>query len=164
MSGPRRLLLVGGMGLAIWGMAYGWCYAVFAEHQALDGMGSSLTMLFSAAAERDDSRAESAYNSYAEAKYVYDRQVDVHSHWIGLAMLLVLIGIAFDRASFPERAKVWLAIALLLGAFVFPLGVLLQTQSHGTFPRGVAIAGSGLMILALAATIAGFAREPAAGS
>src|SRR5437899_6639238 len=34
MSGSRRLLIIGGVALAIWGMSYGLWYAVFAEHQA----------------------------------------------------------------------------------------------------------------------------------
>lgn len=159
MSNARRMLLAGGIALAIWGMSYGLWYAVFAEHQALDGIGSSLTALFSAAAEQDGAHAASALTRYAEAKYVYDRQVDVHSHWIGLAMLLVVVGFAFDRVNFSERTKVWITTALLLGAFGFPLGVLLQTFSHGAFPRAVAVAGSGLMILALATTVVGFARQ-----
>lgn len=159
MSASRRLLLLGGIGLAIWGMAYGLWYAAFAEHQALDGIGSSLTTLFSAAAQRDDSSAKASLDRYTEAKYAYDRHVDVHSHWIGLAMLLVVLGIAFDRVSFSERTKVLLVMALLLGAFGFPFGVLLETRSHGPFARAVAIAGSTLIILALGITALGFARK-----
>ncbi len=39
MSSSRRLLIVGGIALAVWGMGYGLWYAVFAEHQALDSIG-----------------------------------------------------------------------------------------------------------------------------
>lgn len=159
MSGSRRLLLLGGIALAIWGMGYGLWYAVFAEHQALDGIGSSLTTLLSAGAERNNSEAKASFDRYAEAKYVYDRQVDVHSHWIGLAMLLVVIGIGFDRVNFTERVKLLLSVGLLLGAFVFPLGVLLQTLSHGSLPRAVAVAGSALVIVTLAIAVVGFARS-----
>jgi hypothetical protein len=138
MSGARRLLLFGGIALALWGMGYGLWDAVFAEHQALDGIGASLAAGFSAAAQRDSGAAAAALSQYREAKYVYDRQVDVHGHWIGLAMLL-------------------------LGAIIFPLGVLLQTVSHGPLPRGVAIAGSGMIIASLAASVWGFARSSATG-
>jgi hypothetical protein len=131
-------------------MGYGLWYAVFAEHQALDNIGASLAAAFSAAAERNPVAAESSLRQYREAKYIYDRQVDVHSHWIGLAMLVVVIGIGFDRVRLPERIQLLLAFGLLLGAVVFPLGVLLQTISHGPLPRTVAIAGSALMIAALA--------------
>ena len=149
MSGPRRLLIVGGFALAVWGMGYGLWYAVFAEHQALDSIGASLAGSFADAADRNPEGRESSLEQYREAKYVYDRQVDVHGHWIGLAMLLIVLGIGFDRVNFGERLKVFLALGLLLGSVVFPLGILLQTMSHGPLPRAIAIAGSGFVISAL---------------
>jgi hypothetical protein len=145
-------------------MSYGLWYAVFAEHQALDNIGASLATTFSAAAEHNPVAAESSLRQYRETKYIYDRQVDVHSHWIGLAMLVVVIGIGFDRVHFSERIKLLLAFGLLAGAAVFPLGVLLQTISHGPMPRAVAITGSALMIAALAGCAFGAAagRAPSA--
>jgi len=160
MSGSRRLLIVGGIALAIWGMSYGLWYAVFAEHQALDNIGSSLAGSFAAAADRNPRIMESSLQQYREAKYVYERQVDVHGHWIGLAMVLIVLGIGFDRVNFAERFKMFLALALLVGAVVFPLGVLLQTVDHGPLPRAVAIAGSGFVIAGLVGCAAGaFARR-----
>jgi hypothetical protein len=159
MSGVRRLLVFGGIALALWGMSHGLWYAVFAEHQALDGIGASLAASFSAAAQRDPGAAAVALGQYREAKYVYDRQVDVHGHWIGLAMLLIVLGIGFDRVEFSSRLKVLLALSLLLGAAIFPMGVWLQTISHGPLPRAVAIAGSGMIIASLVASAWGFARS-----
>ena len=164
MSGSRRLLIVGGIALAVWGMGYGLWYAVFAEHQALDNIGASLAGSFAAAADRNPAGREASLEQYREAKYVYDRQVDVHGHWIGLAMLLIVLGIGFDRVKFSERFKFFLALGLLLGSVIFPLGVLLQTISHGALPRAVAIAGSALVIAALLGSAAGVvARESAQG-
>jgi hypothetical protein len=57
--------------------------------------------------------------------------------------------------NFSERWKLLLAAALWMGAVIFPLGVLLQTISHGAVPRAVAIVGSGLVIAGLAGTAAG---------
>jgi hypothetical protein len=159
MSKARRLLVLGGIALALWGMSYGLWYAVFAEHQALDSIGGSLAAGFSAAAERDSAAASAALSQYREAKYVYDRQVDVHGHWIGLAMLLIILGIGFDRVAFSRRSQFLLALGLFLGAVVFPLGVLLQTVSHGPGPRAVAIAGSAMIIASLAGSVWGFARS-----
>jgi hypothetical protein len=165
MSRSRRLLIVGGIALAVWGMSYGLWYAVFAEHQALDNIGASLAGSFAAAAERNPVSMETSLEHYREAKYIYDRQVDVHGHWIGLAMLLIVLGIGFDRVNFSERLKVFLALGLLLGAVIFPLGVLLQTLSHGAFPRAIAIAGSALVIAALLGSAAGVvARDSSAGA
>ena len=159
MRASRRILLIGGLALAAWGMAYGLWYAVFAEHQALDAIGSALTSGFSASAQRDSAGIALALGRYREAKYVYDRCVDVHSHWLGLAILLIVIGLAFDGVAFSEKSKRFLAVALLLGAVLFPFGVWLQTLSHGTFPRGVAVIGSALIVLSLAVTACGFARQ-----
>ena len=159
MSGSRRVLIVGGIALALWGMGYGLWYAVFAEHQALDGIGGSLAMAFEAAASRNT--VETAFSNYKEAKYVYDRQVDVHGHWIGLAMLLIAVGIGFDRVRFAKRQRLMLASALLAGAAIFPLGVLLQTFDHGAIPRGIAILGSVLVIAALFGITLGMAGREA---
>src|SRR6266849_7831321 len=144
MSSSRRLLIVGGIALAVWGMGYGLWYAVFAEHQALDSIGASLSDGFAAAADRKPAAMDASLQQYREAKYVYDRQVDVHGHWIGLAMLLIVLGIGFDRVAFSKRSQFLLALGLFLGAVIFPLGVLLQTASHGSGPRAVAIAGSAM--------------------
>jgi hypothetical protein len=155
----RRLLLFGGISLAILGMSYGLWYAVIAEHQALDGIGYSLSSGFQAAAERNSVGAENSLLSYREAKYVYDRQVDVHGHWIGLAMLLIVLAIGFDHVGVPEKIKQLLAWALLIGSALFPLGVLMQTWSHGPLPRAIAILGSGLLITALAGVVLGLMRR-----
>lgn len=157
MSAARRLLIVGGIALALLGMIYGVWYAVFAEHQELDGMGRSLTASFSAAAKRDSVAAGAALHEYKVLKYSYDRHVDAHGHWIGLAMLLVVLGIALERTGFNERLTMLLAAGLALGSFLFPLGVLLQTFSHGPAPRAVAVVGSALVIVSLAGMAVGFA-------
>src|SRR5262249_26454469 len=112
MTDGRRLLIVGGIALALWGMGYGLWYAVFAEHQALDNIGASLATGFSAAAERNNTAADAALLQYRAAKYNYDRQVDVHGHWIGLAMLLIVVGIAYDRVAFSSNLKFAAALGL----------------------------------------------------
>ena len=155
----RKLLLFGGIALAILGMSYGLWYAVFAEHQALDGIGRSLSASFRAAAERNPAGSENSLLQYREAKYAYDRQVDVHGHWIGLAMLLFVLAIALDHTGLSEKFKLLLACALFSGAVFFPLGVLLQTWSHGPLPRAITILGSALVIAGLAGVVLGFMRR-----
>jgi len=75
--------------------------------------------------------------------------------------LLIVVGIAFDRVRFAERYKRVLASALLAGAAIFPLGVLLQTFDHGAIPRGIAIFGSVLVIAALFGITLGMAGREA---
>ena len=163
MSASRKLLLGGGLALVLWAMSFGLWYAVFVEHQTLERMGGSLATGFAQAAERkmDDARASLA--AYAETEYDYVRQVDVHSHWGGLAVLLMLLGVAFDRVGFSERGRTGVAALLVAGSFLFPLGVLLQTVDHGVGPKILGAAGAAMVILGMGAAALGFARGEAPG-
>lgn len=158
MTRDRKILIFGGIALALLGMTYGLYYAVFVEHQTLDQIGGSLAGAFVSAAEQNWPQAESSIAGYAEAKYRYVRQVDVHSHWGGLAMLMIVLGVVFDELKFGERTRALLAWSMLIGSIIFPLGVMLQTVNFQVFGSALAIAGSGLVILALGVTAAGFAR------
>ena len=158
MTFSRKLLIFGGLALAILGMGYGIWYAVFIEHQTLDGLGSALATGFMRAAENRRVESQAALADAASRSFVYVRQVDAHGHWIGLGLLLVILGIAFDRVGFGERMRTYLAMALLSGSVVFPLGVLLETWNRGVGPQAVAIMGSALVILGLSGTALGFAR------
>ena len=160
MSTGRKVLLIGGLVLSLLGMLYGLHYAVFVEHQTLDRMGGSLAQAFVHAAERNPTEAHNAVDSYATTKYDYVRQVDIHSHWIGLAMLLMVLGVVFDSVAFSQRSRTVIAAALVSGSFVFPLGVILQTVSRGgSLPSALAIVGSATVTIALGAIVWGFARS-----
>jgi hypothetical protein len=160
MTGSRKLLVLGGMALAAVGMLYGLYYAVFVEHQTLDQMGGSLAHAFASAAERNSSESQTALEAYASTKYDYVRQVDAHSHWIGLGMLMILLGALFERVNFSEAVRQAIAIGLLTGSAVFPLAVILQTYHHGAFIlKALAVVGPGLVIVGLTATAWGFARQ-----
>ena len=158
MSTPRKILIFGGLALAIVGMCYGLVYAVFIEHQTLDGLGGSLTTAFVKGAERNLPAAESSIDTYAHNAYVYVRQVDTHSHWIGLAMILILLGVAFDHLGLSDGAKSVLAVLLLIGAVTFPFGVLMQTWMGGLAPKIIASVGAASVTVGMAGSAWGFSR------
>lgn len=161
MTLSRKILIFGGLALAALGMLYGLHYAVFVEHQTLNNMGSFLFNAFSSAAAGNANASASAVQGYAAVRYDYVRQVDLHSHWIGLAMMLIVLGVIFDTVAFAERTRIRLAAALLTGSAIFPLGVILQTIMRGSaLGSALAIAGSVLVIASLAAIAAGLARQP----
>lgn len=159
MSAARKLLLFGGLALAVWGMSYGLWYALFDEHQTLEHMGASLATGFAKAAARDLDGAHRSIEEFEAAKFEYVREVDVHSHWTGLAMLLILLGIVFDRVGFDDRKRLYLALLLVVGSAVFPLGVILQTAMRGAVPDGLAIIGPALVTIGLAGAALGFLRS-----
>ncbi|MFZ0880150.1 MAG: hypothetical protein WA002_11680, partial [Candidatus Acidiferrales bacterium] len=84
MTRSGRILIVGGLLLAVLGMSYGLYYAVFVEHQTLDAIGESLTNAFVHASETNMGASQTAMQNYADANFAYVRQVDAHGHWIGL--------------------------------------------------------------------------------
>jgi hypothetical protein len=159
MSRSGKILILGGLLLVIWGMSYGLWYAVFDEHQTLERIGGSLATAYAHAAKREMPQAHAALDDYTAAKFEYVREVDVHSHWSGLAVLLFVLGLMFSQVRFEERARQWLAWTLVAGSFLFPLGVILQTVAHGPLTQGIAAVASGVLILALAAVAWGFARK-----
>ncbi len=160
MSAARKLLFLSGIGLTVWGMIWGLVYAVFFEHQVLDAMGGQITTGFVSAAQRNLPAAHAALAGYAHSEFNYVRQVDVHSHWIGLAMVLIVLGIVLDRVNLNARLRWWLALMLAVGSAVFPLGVILQTLMAGPLPLALAVIGAGLVIAGMAVAAWGFARAP----
>jgi hypothetical protein len=158
VSGSRKILIVSGVALAVWGMGFGLYYAFFVEHQTLDQIGGSLAVSFAEAAGGDLIASRAALQTYADTQFDYLRSVDVHSHWIGLAMLLIIFGVAFDRVRFRENRKLLLAWSFVIGSAAFPLGVILQTLNRGIIPQAVAGIGAALVIIALAIIALGFAR------
>ncbi len=159
MSASRKLLIFSGLALVIWGMCFGLYYALFDEHQTLERIGGSLAAGFARAAEREMAESHAALDAYAEAKFEYVREVDVHSHWTGLAMLLIVFGVIFDHVGFDERKRFYLAVLLVAGSVIFPLGVILQTVDRGVLPQAIAAIGAGFVIVALAGVALGFARR-----
>ena len=158
MSGSRKVLIISGAALALWGMGFGLYYALFVEHQTLDKIGGSLATSFADAASGDAIASSAALQTYADTQFDYVRSVDVHSHWIGLAMLLIVFGVAFDRVRFHENRKLLLSWSLVIGSVTFPLGVILQTLDRGIIPRAIAAIGAALVIIAMAIIALGFAR------
>jgi hypothetical protein len=161
VSASHKLLLAGGLVLVLWAMSFGLWYALFVEHPTLERMGEALATGFAQAAERKMEDAHASLATYSDTEFDYVRQVDVHSHWGGLAILLMLLGLAFDRVGFSERTRTVLAVLLVAGSFLFPLGVLLQTVDHGAGPKALAEVGAAMVIFGLGAVAIGFARGEA---
>lgn len=142
MSRSRKLLIIGGLFIAVCGMSYGLWYAIFDEHQTLQQMGASLATGFVEAAGRNMSASYEALETYRGISAEYVREVHAHSHWITLGMISIVLGMFYERVSFAEPVKLVLAIALVAGTAIFPLGVLLQTLSVGAIGKLLSIAGS----------------------
>jgi len=155
----QPLLAVAGLALAVWSMSYGFYYAVWVEHQTLDRIGGSLAGAFQKAATREMDASRAKLADYARAKYVYTREVDAHSHWIGLAMVLLVMAAVWDRLAFGEKGRSLLALALIGGSLLFPLGVLLQNLLPSPDGQVIALGGTSLLLVAFVLVAVGLAME-----
>ena len=78
---------------------------------------------------------------------------------------LLLVGVVMLVTPGPGWLVIFLGLGLLLGSVIFPLGVLLQTITHGPLPRAIAIAGSAFAIAGLLGSAVGVAiRGPSNAS
>jgi hypothetical protein len=155
MTAAQKLLAIGGLALAIFGMSYGLYYALFDEHQTLEGMGMSLATGFAQAAERNLPEAHDAIDDFGAIRFEYVREVHAHSHWISLSMVLFVLAIAFKRIAFGERTQLLIAVSLVCGSLLLPLGVILQTFPLGILAKAIAGVGSIAVVVGFAAVTAG---------
>lgn len=159
MSKSQKLLIISGLLLSILGMCYGLYYALFDEHQTLNDMGISLATGFAKAAEQDISKAQTAIDTFASIQSEYKREVHAHSHWISLGMLLIVLGMAFNQLAYEEKLRFIIATGLVVGASLFPLGVLLQTIDDSLLTKGLSIVGTIAMLASFFMVTLGFIKS-----
>lgn len=126
MNAPQRILILTGLFLIGFTMAFGVWYALFDEHQTLVGMGMQMATGFSEMAAGNPDASAAALENYAAINAEYRKEVHAHGHWGMLSLVLIIVGMAFKRLAVSERQGLVLAWLLALSAALFPLGVLLQ--------------------------------------
>lgn len=161
MNKAQKMLLFTGLALISFTMAYGVYYALFDEHQTLQGMGLAMTEGFVQAAQGDLAAAFAALDSFGVISAEYGTEVHAHGHWGMLALILIVLGLNFDRLALSAGRCVLLAVLLSASAFFFPLGVLLQSTALAGFGKLLSIGGSGGMIVGLLLSAWSLWRAPA---
>lgn len=159
MDRSQKILIVSGLLVAVIGMLYGLWYAIFDEHQTLQQLGGALANSFVEASNRDLPEAVSELERYRLIGTEYSREVHAHSHWITLSMILIVLGLAYERVNFGGSVKLGLAVVLSAGSFMFPLGVLLQNFPVGMLGKLLAQAGSLAVILSFLLVTVGLFRS-----
>ena len=143
-------------------MLYGLWYALFDEHQTLEQIGGAMANSFVDAAGRDLSGALEKLERYRLLGTDYAREVHAHSHWITLSMILIVLGLAYERVNYGASIKLGLAVVLSIGSFMFPLGVLLQNFPFAMLGKLLAQAGSLAVILSFLLITVGLFRPRSA--
>ena len=161
MMAAQRVLILSGLFLIACTMAFGVGYAIFDEHQTLVGMGTQMATGFMQAAAGDMAAAFAALDSYGAISTEYRYEVHSHGHWGMLSLILIVIGLVFQRLGLSQRRGLALAWLLALSAALFPLGVLLQIGPAAGFGELLSLAASSGMILGLLIAVWTLLREPA---
>ncbi len=158
MTGSQKILLSGGLALAILGMSYGFWYALVDEHPTLERMGVSLASAFAEVAKGEMAQARESLKIYGETRFEYIREVHIHGHLAALSTLLLVLGLFFNQLAFAERIRLYLASLLVFGTAVLPLGSLLEIllTGPGPIPKALALLGAVSLIGGLVAVAAGF--------
>jgi len=159
MSAAQRVLILTGIALIACTMVFGVGYALFDEHQTLAGMGTQMATGFMAAAGGDMEAAYTALDSYAAISQEYRNEVHSHGHWGMLSLILIVLGLTFDRLGFGDKNTLMLACLLAASTALFPLGVLLQIGPAAAIGEVLAIAGSMGMLFGLLITVYGLLKS-----
>jgi hypothetical protein len=158
MTGSQKILLSGGLALAIIGMAYGFWYALIDEHPTLDHMGLSLAGAFIEVANGNMDQARESLDAYGATRFEYIREVHAHGHVVALSTMLLVLGLFFNQLAFSERIRSYLASLLVFGTAALPLGRFLEIVLTGPLPTAVAVLGTIAIIGGLFTTAFGFLR------
>ena len=165
--GARRLLVLGGLALFLGGTILGDVFAVFVLHPNADRIGQALVAATAAVRQH---RAEDAGQSFAAiGGFLENRgtKVDAHSHMIGFGYLAMLLAILFPWIRLREAASRRLAVLLITGGVVLPVGVFgihyvglaySPLESIG-WASIVADGGGLLVVIACAGFLAGLWRQ-----
>ncbi len=150
---PQKWLILGGLLLALLGLVYGLVYTYIVDHQTLPRLREHYRGAFVAAAEGDAAQVESELEEGQAMNYRYVRAIDVHTHWLKMASVAILLGLILPLVQWNRKARRALAVVFLAGGLIFPLGVFAQIVSDSVVPQAVAAGGAALAIVSVAGVL-----------
>ena len=161
MTQAQRILILTGAFLIAMTMAYGVGYALFDEHQTLQGMGIQLATAFVEASKGNLDAAYQAIDNFGLISIEYRNEIHSHGHWGMLSLILIILGLVFNRLGFSEKNRLALAWLLALSAALFPLGVLFHIWSATTaIGELITLPASTGMIIGMLLAAWGLIKEP----
>lgn len=153
-----RLLLAGGTLLVLAGFLYGAWYAGadLYDHEARDT--AILRTMMTEAADEKLSIAEPSVADYGMLQGEKAVKIAAHAHIIEFGLLAMLLAFLQPHIFLSERWRRRWAWVLLAGSFILPFFVLMELR-WGLAAGGIADLGGFLVMLALAAMLAGVLRQ-----
>jgi len=156
----QRTLTVAALLLVAAGIVFGFAHAAAVRYNTLPVLQHREHWTAARLASQNGPR--DAIQAAEHKGYTYIRVVDAHTHIIKLATVLLLVALVYPLICLPEKRKRTLAIVLLTGICLFPLGVLAEIYVRGRSAQAVAAVGAMLVVLAFAGMVWGLLRGSAA--
>jgi hypothetical protein len=160
MTSSQRTLTAAALLLVAAGIVFGFAHAAAVRYNTLPVL--QYRAHWTAAALASQNGPKEAIQAAEHSSYAYTRVVDAHTHIIKLATVLLLVALVYPLICLTEKCKRILAIVLITGICVFPLGVLAEIYVQGRSAQALAAAGAMLVILAFAGMVWGLLRGTAA--
>jgi hypothetical protein len=145
MNREQKWLVTGGLLLITVGLVFGVVYGWLVGHGTLLVLKESYGSALRAAAGGDAAEMRSGAQAGQEANYRLVRAVDVHTHIIKMGTVVLLAGLLWPLLGSARKTRV--ALGLIGGAVVFPLGVFLEIYTHSMAAQAVAAIGAAVAIL-----------------
>lgn len=149
MNSAKSILILTGIALIACTMVFGVGYALFDEHQTLTGMGMFMAGGFMEAASGNMNAAFESLDAYGALSREYRSEIHSHGHWGMLSLILIILGLMFDRVALSEKNGILLASLLAFSTATFPLGVLLQIGPAAGIGEVLSVIGSVGMVIGL---------------
>lgn len=121
----RRIYVIGGIVLILAGLVLGDIFAVFILHPNAGRIGERLLAASSSVASGDAAGVVNHFKDIGGALENRGTKVDAHVHLIDFGYLALLLALLQPWIALGELQKKRLAILLLAGAWLLPVGVFL---------------------------------------
>jgi hypothetical protein len=155
MTASQRWLIFSGLALVTAGMVFGFVYTYAVDHQTLPLLREAYRDAFTGAAAHDALASQAALEQAGVMNYRYVRIVDVHTHVIKLATVLLLAGLVYPLVGWSEKTKKVAALCFVAGSVIFPTGVFAEIFSRSMVPKAAAAGGALLVIVSFAVILTG---------
>lgn len=105
----------------------------------------------------DMQKAEEELTKGMETEENFHNKVSAHSHALGMALLVLLLGLIQPFLGLPERVKSIFACVLVAGTILMPVGILVELANVAT-GTAIIIVGGALTIISVIVTLIGIIK------
>jgi ABC-type thiamin/hydroxymethylpyrimidine transport system permease subunit len=159
MDRQVKWIVVAGLILILAGLLFGLVFSYSVDHRTRLITNDAYQPVFELISEgAEDEDWQALQREINSASRIYARAIDVHTHSTNLGILVMLMGLLYPVFSGGRHFGGALTIGLVLAAWLYPAGLMLQMFQSTLFGEVVAAVGSGLAIGTFALLLVGIWR------